>query len=506
MDNKSSINISIFIIFFSICSLPIHLENLFCQSAYPKLFLKSDDVCLIVWNGIKENYSGPLARFVSKTGNVVGESFPIYSNELISFNLTGEFIVTNTINHPGNEYFPDSFTIKARIYHSISDITNVFTITHQEWPFCGTGFLGFEELLLRLKSDFLYIYQFNGYLNTHRYNNTNELIAMNHGTSNAIYLTSAILTDDSYLVVWFNGRYDGYIYNLPYGIYATLIEKNMISIDSILIKQYTYPSECVYDLNSSMIPRLKITALNDSTYQLFTVDLDSLYLSSYLLDRRGEIKDKQKIEIPKIHEYSGDIYIYNDILNVSNFNNNTRTLFLSINFQGNERRLRTSYLFYFDKQGLLLGETIIDTTKLFRPDNYQFKVGKETFLNPFEKEGTIYIGKYNNFTLIDSTEIGTVSSITTNFREASFGFNLFQNYPNPFNSRTKIKFIIENSGPVDLSIFNSVGQKIKTLSNKSMNSGLYEFGINMDENSSGVYFYRLISNNKILIRKMLLIK
>ncbi|MEA2096873.1 MAG: FlgD immunoglobulin-like domain containing protein [Candidatus Cloacimonadota bacterium] len=92
------------------------------------------------------------------------------------------------------------------------------------------------------------------------------------------------------------------------------------------------------------------------------------------------------------------------------------------------------------------------------------------------------------------------------------------NYPNPFNPTTEISFSVpQTSSSVTIEIFNSRGQKVKTLdcsnsiaaaSNKLMHSIIWN-GTNETGKSvpSGVYFYKLVSNgNELAVNKMLLLK
>ncbi|MBK8983339.1 MAG: T9SS type A sorting domain-containing protein [Ignavibacteria bacterium] len=85
-------------------------------------------------------------------------------------------------------------------------------------------------------------------------------------------------------------------------------------------------------------------------------------------------------------------------------------------------------------------------------------------------------------------------------------FELFQNYPNPFNSQTKIRFSIKQRGNYKLEIFNSAGQKTTDLFDKEINPGTYETGLNTEDFSSGVYFYRLTGNNKSEGKRFVLVK
>ncbi|KAA3655674.1 MAG: DUF362 domain-containing protein [Calditrichaeota bacterium] len=53
-------------------------------------------------------------------------------------------------------------------------------------------------------------------------------------------------------------------------------------------------------------------------------------------------------------------------------------------------------------------------------------------------------------------------------------FQLEQNYPNPFNAGTKIKFYAAKTGEVELAIYNARGQHVRTLVNRSINTGWHQ--------------------------------
>jgi hypothetical protein len=90
-------------------------------------------------------------------------------------------------------------------------------------------------------------------------------------------------------------------------------------------------------------------------------------------------------------------------------------------------------------------------------------------------------------------------------------FELFQNYPNPFNPETTIKFNLKKSSRVTLTIYNSLGQKIRTLVNRRMSAGVHEITWNTLDNSglsmaSGVYFFRLSTGSSSQTKKMMFVK
>jgi hypothetical protein len=85
-------------------------------------------------------------------------------------------------------------------------------------------------------------------------------------------------------------------------------------------------------------------------------------------------------------------------------------------------------------------------------------------------------------------------------------FNLQQNYPNPFNPTTVINFTLRGEGMTKLVVYNSLGQEVKILLNENMRAGLYSVPFNGSNLTSGVYFYKLESNNQTQVKKMLLLK
>ncbi len=85
-------------------------------------------------------------------------------------------------------------------------------------------------------------------------------------------------------------------------------------------------------------------------------------------------------------------------------------------------------------------------------------------------------------------------------------FKLEQNYPNPFNPSTVISFTVDKAQAVNISVFNLIGQKIATLVNQMYAPGDYSVQFNAGNLPSGIYFYRLTSNDYVSIKKMILMK
>jgi hypothetical protein len=72
---------------------------------------------------------------------------------------------------------------------------------------------------------------------------------------------------------------------------------------------------------------------------------------------------------------------------------------------------------------------------------------------------------------------------------------LYGNYPNPFNPSTSIKFAIPETGDVNITIYNTVGEEIKNINLFNKNAGELDYSFNASSISSGVYFYKISLNN-----------
>jgi hypothetical protein len=83
---------------------------------------------------------------------------------------------------------------------------------------------------------------------------------------------------------------------------------------------------------------------------------------------------------------------------------------------------------------------------------------------------------------------------------------LSQNYPNPFNPSTTIKFSLPEASNVDLKVYDALGNIVENLADGSYSAGVYEVNFNAQNISSGVYFYRLRTNNFLQTRKLMLLK
>lgn len=97
----------------------------------------------------------------------------------------------------------------------------------------------------------------------------------------------------------------------------------------------------------------------------------------------------------------------------------------------------------------------------------------------------------------------SVNNISTIIPDRNY---LYQNYPNPFNPSTTIKFDLKNAGSVELIIFDALGREVETIVNKNLEAGTFTVNWNAPGKTSGIYFYKFITNNFSQTGKMLLLK
>jgi hypothetical protein len=104
-------------------------------------------------------------------------------------------------------------------------------------------------------------------------------------------------------------------------------------------------------------------------------------------------------------------------------------------------------------------------------------------------------GTYEYFNLGDEIKISSPDN-----------FMLLQNYPNPFNPTTTIKFSLPEKTNLLLTVYNSIGKEVVTLINDEKQAGSHEVEFNATGLTSGIYYYKIVTNDFIQTKKMILLK
>jgi hypothetical protein len=139
--------------------------------------------------------------------------------------------------------------------------------------------------------------------------------------------------------------------------------------------------------------------------------------------------------------------------------------------------------------------------------------------------GDLHFGTYENvfeessITINEDTEIlvpawdfkvyqagGSSTASNEDNSNIPFKTSLDQNYPNPFNPSTIITYELPVASLVEINLYNILGNKVAGLLKDFKSAGSHSVEFNAKNLSSGVYIYRLESNNSVISRKMILVK
>jgi hypothetical protein len=90
--------------------------------------------------------------------------------------------------------------------------------------------------------------------------------------------------------------------------------------------------------------------------------------------------------------------------------------------------------------------------------------------------------------------------------EIPLKFSLSQNYPNPFNPTTKIRFDVQKTSFINITIYDILGRELETMVNEQLKPGTFEIDWDGSNFTSGIYFYKLTTESYTETRRMILIK
>ena len=168
------------------------------------------------------------------------------------------------------------------------------------------------------------------------------------------------------------------------------------------------------------------------------------------------------------------------------------------------------YVVVDSSEGELFGVHTIFRKFTWTDVKYQAYISMQTVSDKFGLcSAESWLGPLDEYVVgckINGQTYGSLVSIEDNNLTMLSAFQLYQNYPNPFNPDTKIKYSINKSSFVNITIYNLLGEKVSTLINEYKINGSYEITFNGQKLPSGIYLCRIVSNNKSKVIKMDLLK
>jgi aminopeptidase N len=131
-------------------------------------------------------------------------------------------------------------------------------------------------------------------------------------------------------------------------------------------------------------------------------------------------------------------------------------------------------------------------------------VNNQQFINNFYRQPTTLVFDPNNDIVLKVASL----TVSTNENETQLPskYSLYQNYPNPFNPVTVIKYDLPKASFVKLNVYDNTGKLVKELANENQVAGTHEIIFNGLKLSSGIYYYRIQTDNFSDVKKLVLIK
>lgn len=143
-----------------------------------------------------------------------------------------------------------------------------------------------------------------------------------------------------------------------------------------------------------------------------------------------------------------------------------------------------------------------------------FETYKPEFADPDNGDFTLAVGSELLTYGTDGSAIGDLRwagnapqvSVKPEDNSVPSSYQLGQNYPNPFNPSTVISFSLPKEGMTKLVVHDILGNEVATLLNENLSVGNYKIKFDASALPSGIYIYSLKSSQKVLSKKMMLLK
>jgi len=469
------------------------------------------EVC-IAWYKIEEDLLVPYAQIINNQGEKMLEQEGLLLRENAS---SRNIIIVNYRNNGWEIFWTENFELVWGIMgQRIENYQEVWGSSGKEilHIFDDFTFDGVNTVVTNAFSDYLlYAYHYDMYVNYKllKINTEGEIIEDWLPSGKPVYenaanqiLANAIINDEKIYVIWaeqstelslcyyaaildLNGEpiNDDYVYNLtPFDNEQT--EAQVMIQNSFLYVSYVDNNNIVSGYNKVVLQKYSlednaITPLWDGLGKVVFVD-EAHHFQPSMIPMDSRILIASQKSLFSYYDYESDFDIYMNML---------------------------------DSNGNILGSSegyLVNNHIKYQVEPQIIK-NSPTTVSVIWKDG-ISSGKqliYSLYMQKVSTDIFT--SIDDDVETTPTPFKSLGNYPNPFNPETKIAFNMKYASNVKIDIYNVKGQKVKTLIDEFMDKGNHNIlwnGVDNKNNpvSSGIYLYKISTEEHSATHKMLLLK
>ena len=309
------------------------------------------------------------------------------------------------------------------------------------------------------------------------------------------------------IVQWQKKFHNGYSYWPDYGVQIELTIDNNIIVSGtkaesmFLLKTDFSGNERFFRdygyISNDMIVRYSSTDQNNSYFFTGSIPIWNHDLDIFLM-KTDDIGDTIFFK-----NYNGNPISWNPNTSsgedygiyIKNLNNNK--IIIGGNGENRFTNNNIMIILYLDSDGNIIWKHILEK-------QYYSRL---MLIEESNEHKLLYLGKRdvlpnNIFIITTDFELTNI----TNEEKQPIANVLYQNYPNPFNPTTTIKYNLPQSSVVLIQIFNSLGEKIKTLYSGLQTSGSHKIVFDGSSLPSGIYFYQITTKDFSQTKKCLLLK
>ncbi len=275
-----------------------------------------------------------------------------------------------------------------------------------------------------------------------------------------------------------------------------------ITTGIIMLLNMSFANQLSYRLTAS---NFRYVSPNVLEFDIYLIDSSSeddgliYFLGQYFFTFNKEIANGGTIDLKMVSSGLPEIMrpenvtIFNDQLRIS-----------TGNLCQNSKELP-----FISKQvpGTLIATLRLETSaERFSDEKLSLKWDTETFrtkIAAIVNELPVEITKNENHFIISGDKIKNSEDVSSGIPEQ---YSLSQNYPNPFNPETKIRYEIPKAGLVILTVYDITGKEVLSAVNERKEAWIYILTVHGNNLASGIYFYKLSSEEYVQTKRMLLIK